>query len=307
MNGMKHLVAPLLAATLLSGCSVSKMMDAVELPSLPSLSGESAATAAVDDRTLDTIAFADAYCHGDGAAALGSAQALVSSHPENPKAVLLLGIALDRAGRGVEAYRVLEGLVAKDIPMTASLQCGGDFIYSGTVTEIAQRRLFQIKTRLAALGTILPLPAAGSAKAATQALYELAGQAPVRDMFAGMTPARPLPAAPAHNAAPGTAPGMAHESAAPAHGAAKHGALFVHLGSYRTMKTLDVGWKTLRGRYAKALGDRHRTVTKVDFGKDKGRFLRLGVTVADRAQAISLCRQIKAGGEYCAVMPTQKS
>ena len=298
---MRHLVTAVLAAVLLSGCSVSKLIDAVELPSLPSLSGDTATTARTDGEALDTIAFADAYCHKDGAAALGSAQTLVAAHPQNPKALLLLGIALDHTGRGVEGYRVLEGLAAQDATTPVSLQCGGDFVYSGTVSEVAQRRLFQIRTRLAALGTVLPLPAAESAKAATAALYELASQAPARDMFAGMTPAKPAPAA--H---PGPAPAADHAPAAPAHGDAKHGTLFVHLGSYRSMKTLETGWRALRGRYGKALGGQSRTVAKVDLGS-KGRYLRLGVTVADRSQAASLCRQIKAGGEYCAVVPSGKS
>lgn len=289
------------ALLLLGGCSVSKIVDAVELPTLPSLGGNDDAAEAADADRMDTIAFADAYCRGDAAAALAAAQTLVATNPQNPKAHLLEGIAFDVAGRGIEAYRVLDPVAAADHRATVSLRCGEKFAYSGTVSEVAQRRLFEIKTKLIALGALLPLPEPAAAAPASQALFNLASQAPAHDLFASMAPAtaeaKPTPAA-AH--APAVA-AAAHDAPKKSPKTAKAGGVYVHLGSYRSMKMLDKGWKELSHRHDKVLHGRSRVVSKVDLGA-KGTYIRLGVAVASKGQGADVCRQLKAAGQYCAVM-----
>ena len=294
-----------IALVALGGCSVSKLVDAVELPTLPSLGGKEDAAQAADADRMDTIAFADAYCRGDATAALAAAQTLATTNPLNPKAHLLEGIAFDLAGRGIEAYRVLDAVAEAGHGAPVSLRCGEKFAYSGTVSEVAQRRLFEVKTKLIALGALLPLPERAAAAPASQALFNLASQAPAHDLFAGMsaTKAETKPAAAAAHA-PATA-ATAHDSPKKPAKASKASGVYVHLGSYRSMKTLDKGWKELSHRYDTVLHGRSRVVSKVDLGA-KGTYIRLGVAVASKGQGADVCRQLKAAGQYCAVM-TRKS
>lgn len=302
---MRKLILLAALGASVSGCSVSKMIDAVELPSLPSLGGTAETETRAQGDRLDTIAFADAYCRNDGTSAVAATQILTSANPANAKAQLLHGIALDLAGQGIDSYRVLEGLAAGDHPATVSLKCGQSFVYSGTVTEVAQRRLFSVRTRLEALGAMVPLPDVAEAKSASGTVFALAARAPARDLFAGMTMAHGAAAsekAADDHAASG--PGADSHAAKPP--APKAGGLFVHLGSYRSMAMLDKGWNTLRAKYAKLLASQDRAVEPVDI-RNKGHYLRLGVSVADRAEATDLCRRMKAGGAYCAVMKAGKS
>jgi len=180
-----YLFVPVLLGGL-SACS----MPALESLKLPSFMGEnkpatmaSATGSGVreDPMRQDIIAFANAYCRKDGLAAVAATQNLVVAHPKYPRAQLNYGLALDLAGRGVAAYTVLDRLAKGSHPMPAVLLCGDDFKYSGTVTEVAQRRLFNIKTALSALGMTLPPPSPGDMKAARETIYRLASMAPAAD------------------------------------------------------------------------------------------------------------------------------
>jgi hypothetical protein len=111
-----------------------------------------------DPMRIDTIAFAHAYYRKNGMAAVAASQKFVIANPTHPRALLNYGLSLDMAGRGIAAYRVLAPLGKAGHTMPTALQCGDDFIYSGTVTEVVQRRLFYIKSLLAALGMTIPLP-----------------------------------------------------------------------------------------------------------------------------------------------------
>ena len=86
---------------------------------------------------LDTIAFADAYCRRDGKEAVAVTQKLVVSHRKHPRAKPLYDLSLDLAGRGVMAYRVLERLTKINHKLPAVLRGGDEFVYSGTVIEVA--------------------------------------------------------------------------------------------------------------------------------------------------------------------------
>lgn len=299
-------------AAILSGCSVSKMIDAVEVPAFLKPGPDQPAIAKGDK--LDTIAFADAYCRGDSEAALAATRALVSAHTDNPKAQLVHGISLDLAGRGVTAYRVLEPLTKANHGGPASLKCGDDFIYSGTVSEVAQRRLFEIKTRLAALGMAYPLPSLAAATEAAKRVYALAGKAPTRLATEPAPVPRPeialadtkptvIRKVPVPPAAPQASPTANAISAKKPTATAP----FVHLGSYRSMKTLEQGWQTLRKRFGSALPPGQKAIKKVNLGASKGTYLRLGVAVADNRTARRLCGQLKKRGQYCAVIAPRKS
>ncbi len=122
---------------------------------------------------IDTIAFADAYYRKDGMAAVAASQKLVIANPTHPRALLNYGLSLDLAGRGIAAYRVLAPLGKTGHTMPTALQCGDDFIYSRTVTEVAQRRLFVIKSSLTALGMTMPLPSPSETKAGSNTIYRI--------------------------------------------------------------------------------------------------------------------------------------
>lgn len=292
-------VAPVLLAGL-SACSMPS------LPSLDSLTApkkaetmDSATGSGVkqDPMRLDTIAFADAYCRRDGNAAVAATQKLVVAHPTHPRALLNYGLSLDLAGRGLQAYQVLDRLSKGNHPMPSVLRCGTDFMYSGTVTEVAQRRLFDIKTRLSALGVALPPPALHDIKSGGDTIYRLAAMAPPADeVLAFSTMDKKRAAKPA---APVTPPKKALKAAKSGH--------FVHLGSYKTSRNLDRGWRSLRKRFGKILGGQDKSVSKVNLGKEKGQYLRLGVTVANAKAARALCKRLKAGGQYCVVRRARNS
>lgn len=277
-------------------------LSACSMPSLESLTGEkkpatmaSATGSGVreDPMRLDTIAFADAYCRKDGLAAVAATQKLVVANPNHPRALLNYGLSLDLAGRGVAAFAVLDRLAKGNHPMPAVLRCGNDFMYSGTVTEVAQRRAFDVKTTLTALGMTLPPPPSSDVKASSNAIYRLATLAPPEDEV--------LPVVAKSE------PRMQHPSPTKADTAHRgsekstKGRHFVHLGSYKSSKTLDRGWRSLRKRFGKVLGSQAKAVSEVNLGRKKGRYLRLGISVANAKTARSICRRLKAGGQYCVV------
>lgn len=284
----------------LSACSMPSLpnLESLTSPSKPKTM-ESATGSGVkqDPMRLDTIAFADAYCRRDGAAAVAATQKLVVAHPNHPRALLNYGLSLDLAGRGVMAYLVLGRLSKGNHPMPSVLRCGADFMYSGTVTEVAQRRLFEIKTKLSALGVALPPPSSPTLKSDGDAIYRLAAMAPPADeVLAFSTKAKP----------PKPTPSKTYKAKAKPRKAAK-GRHFVHLGSYKTTRNLDRGWRSLRKRFGKILGTQAKSVSKVNLGKKKGQYLRLGVTVANAKSARALCKRLKAGGQYCVVRRARKS
>lgn len=282
----------------LSACSIPGI-DTLTGPKKPTMM-ESATGSGVkqDPMRMDTIAFADAYCRKDGTAAVAASQKLVVAHPNHPRALLNYGLSLDLAGRGIAAYRVLAPLGKAGHSMPTVLQCGDDFIYSGTVAEVAQRRLFDIKTSLSALGMRMPLPTTAETKAGSQTIYRLATLAPAKDE---MAPAESAPALKMAKKRP-SQPKMAKKSV----NSAKTGH-FIHLGSYKSTRNLDKGWKNLRKRFAKTLGTQPKAVSKVNLGKKKGQYLRLGIKVASAKTARNICKRLKAGGQYCVIRRARKS
>jgi len=298
---MKRYLAVIALPLLLSACSLHSLpyVGSVMGPSdAGTMESATASGAKTDPMRLDTIAFADAYCRRDGKEAVAAAQKLVTSHPGHPRAKLLYGLSLDLAGRGVMAYRVLETLTKVNHKLPAVLRCGDEFVYSGTVTEVAQRRLFRVKTQLTALGIRFPLPDAKTYRAASSAIDDLAAMAPVKH------PQAPMPAMEPQNI---PAPMSDKKTASTPRKTAPKGGRFVHLGSYKNTRTLEKGWRSLPKRYAGVLGNIPKSVSKVWLGKKKGQYLRLGVSVASIKAARSICNKLKAGGQYCAVMKPRKS
>lgn len=282
-------------------------LSACAMPNLDALTGSkkqatmaSATASGVkgDPMRIDTIAFADAYCRKDGMAAVAASQKLVVANPNHPRALLNYGLSLDLAGRGIAAYRVLAPLGKAGHTMPTVLQCGDDFIYSGTVTEVAQRRLFDIKTSLTALGMTMPLPSAKETKMGSNTVYRLAALAPSKDeMDANKT----RPALKMAKHAPAK-PKIAHKS-----GKSGKTGHFIHLGSYKSTRNLDRGWRNLRKRFSKVLGGQPKSVSEINLGKKKGRYLRLGVKVASAKTARDICKRLKAGGQYCVIRRARKS
>lgn len=298
---MNRILAVLTVPLAVSACSLQSLPYLGAVMGTPEPKTMESATASgvkADPMRLDTIAFADAYCRRDGKAAVAATQKLVVAHPKHPRAKLIYGLALDLAGRGVMAYRVLQPLSKANHSLPAVLRCGDEFVYSGTVTEVAQRRLFRVKTQLSELGIRFPLPDAKAYQAAGNKIYELAAMAPSELPKAPMARKKTAPR--------GTAAPKKDKMAAKGNTSAK-GGRFVHLGSYKNNRTLEKGWRALRKRYGGVLGDSAKTVSKVWLGKSKGQYLRLGVSVANLETARSICRKLKAGGQYCSVMRARKS
>lgn len=295
---MKLLAPAIIGLFGLSACAMPSL-DALTGPKKsPTMASATGSGVKEDPMRMDTIAFADAYCRKDGMAAVAASQKLVVAHPNHPRALLNYGLSLDLAGRGIAAYRVLAPLGEAGHSMPTVLQCGDDFIYSGTVTEVAQRRLFDIRTSLSALGMKMPLPSAAETKAGSNTIYRLATLAPSNDEIA------PAKAKPALKMAkkPQRRPVTAKKSLKP--GKFGH---FVHLGSYKSTRNLDRGWRNLRKRFAKVLKAQPKSVAKVNLGKKKGQYLRLGVKVASAKTARNICKRLKAGGQYCVVRRARKS
>lgn len=282
-------------------------LSACAMPNLEALTGSEKPTTMAsatgsgvkeDPMRIDTIAFADAYCRKDGKAAVAASQKLVVANPNHPRALLNYGLSLDLAGRGIAAYHVLAPLGKAGHGMPTVLQCGGDFIYSGTVTEVAQRRLFDIKTSLSALGLAMPLPSPAEMKAGSNTVYRLATLAPsgeemdekqavTTQKMAAHTPKKTKMAPKS-----GKPPKIGH---------------FLHLGSYKSTRNLNRGWRSLQKRFRTILGTQPKSVSEINLGKKKGRYLRLGIKVANAKTARNICKRLKAGGQYCVIRRSRKS
>ncbi len=308
----------LLALLSLGGCGVGSAVKDVattvaEVVKAPIEAVSAPSRPETDESKFDTIPFAAAYCKGDAEEAVATTREFVQKFPQSPKSHLLHGVALDLSGRGVMAYRALAPLAAARHGSAAVLKCGDEFIYSGTVSEVAQRRLFEIKTRLEKLGLIFPLPAPAKVETTSRDLFALAAMAPTR------IAEKPLP--PQEVKAATVVPPKAPEAEKvpivlnkpePKDGIPRparkpsRGTHFVHLGSYKSSKMLDRGWQQLQKRFSKILGGEQKSVSRVDLGK-KGTFLRLGVQATDSRSASRLCSQLKSSGQYCTVMRTGRS
>lgn len=282
----------------LSACAMPNL-DALTGPKKPTTM-ESATASGVkgDPMRMDTIAFADAYCRKDGAAAVAASQKLVVARPNHPRALLNYGLSLDLAGRGIAAYRVLAPLGKAGHTMPTVMQCGDDFMYSGTVSEVAQRRLFDIRTGLTALGLTMPLPSSAEIKAGSNTVYRLAALAPSNDI----TSVKAEMATPKMAKKAPKKPNVAHKTAK-----MTSNTHFIHLGSYKSTRNLDRGWKNLRKRFSKALNGQPKAVSEINLGKKKGRYLRLGIKVASAKAARNICKRLKAGGQYCVIRRVRKS
>ena len=296
---MRTLLVSALCLIGLSACTLQSVKSVFDGPKPKTMKSAAGSGIKADPMRLDTIAYADAYCRGDGEAAIAATGKLLTGHPNHPRALLNHAFALDLAGKGIAAYRILENLAKKQTGMPAVLRCGDDFVYSGTVTEVAQRRLFAVKTRLLSVGVRLPLPLKHAV--ADDTVYRLADLAPAKSSASMMVPATQMAAT--RPEAPMSKPAQRKKKPAATGGKGR----FVHLGSYRTTKNLEKGWRALKKRYAKVLKGQPRAVSSVNLGKKKGRYLRLGVNVTDPNRARSICRQLKAAKQYCAVRRARSS
>jgi hypothetical protein len=295
---MKIQLLSTLALFSLSACAMPNL-DALTGSKNPATMASATGSGVKEDpMRIDTIAFADAYCRKDGMAAVAASQKLVVATPNHPRALLNYGLSLDLAGRGIAAHRVLAPLGKAGHTMPTALQCGDDFIYSGTVTEVALRRLFDINSSLTALGMTMPPPSPAETKAGSNTIYRLAALALSRDEMddnkenSAMKMAKHAPFTPKMTPRPEKPGYMSH---------------FVHLGSYKPTRNLDRGWRNLRKRFSKALGNQPKSVSEINLGKKKGRYLRLGVKVASAKTARDICKRLKAGGQYCVVRRSRKS
>lgn len=76
--------------------------------------------------------------------------------------------------------------------------------------------------------------------------------------------------------------------------------LGLHLASYRSQQAAETGWKSISKKHANQLGSLNSAIRRVNLGANKGTFYRLmAVPVADRAEANTICQQLKRSNQYC--------
>lgn len=80
----------------------------------------------------------------------------------------------------------------------------------------------------------------------------------------------------------------------------KMSGLGLHLASYRSQQAAEAGWENISKKHANQLGSLNSAIRRVNLGANKGTFYRLmAVPVADRAEANTICQQLKRSNQYC--------
>lgn len=73
----------------------------------------------------------------------------------------------------------------------------------------------------------------------------------------------------------------------------------IHLASYRSRKDAERGWSQLRRAHKGTLSNLQSEITEINLGR-KGRFFRLKAgPLTDKAEAASICRQLKKRRQFC--------
>ena len=217
-----------------------------------------------------------ALCEGR---AVDAAQLMTSEPLLSPADRFYTALTLEESGRPVAAQQIYASLMSSGAQDGVFAHCGSMILANGPVSAEAGRRLASIAAHLQAMDVARtpPLHFSPGLPATTQKPADVTRTAPAAG---GTGPRRNV-----------TKPG----SSSPL------GRWFAHLASYRSYDHAMAGRDSLAKQYPALEGILDQWEVDVN-----GYALRLGVRTSDKADATSLCAQVKSQGEYCAVMDTSE-
>lgn len=264
MSGIKTLLKTTLKLSPLMLLGACGVMESIGISSAPS--APAGATVAELPEALQ-----DAICQG-------RAQETVDALTAEPLFAVsdqfFTALALEEAGKGPRARLLYANVMQTGSTDIVRARCPGRTLADGPVVDEAARRLAALSQSLAALdvnlspGQILHdgLPASGPVRVVD----------PVR--FSGGSPravSRPASQSPL-------------------------GQWFVHLASYRTMDSAMRNKATIERKFPALSG----LIDQWELDVGGSLAIRLGIRVDNRADADTLCNEVKSQQEYCAVIDT---
>ncbi|WP_417449949.1 hypothetical protein [Kordiimonas sp.] len=218
-----------------------------------------------------------ALCEGR---ATDAARILTSEPLSSPADRFYTGLALEESGRPIAARRIYASLMTSGARDTVFVHCGNTVLADGPISAEAGRRLALVATRLQAMDV-----------ARTEPLQFTGALPTTREKPADTTRKTPASSAATAQRSDVTRPS----------GSSPLGRWFAHFASYRSYDHAMTGKSSLEKQYPALSGIIDQWEVNVG-----GYALRLGVRLSDRADASSLCAQVKSQGEYCAVMDTSQ-
>jgi len=285
---MRHtvrLAALMLATTVLAGCS-----------SLDGVGGFlGGGGSQPDDTKLNDQGYAAMQAGNMGEAENLLREALVAN-PDNPYAMLNLGVLMQNTGRPALARQAYQRLINADDAALATM-VGGDPQEAASLKILAERNLAllpedEIKRREAErmarekeAAEAEQMRLAKEERAAADAAARAAEmEAQAAEKKTGMT---------------------ASEKSGDENSAM--GGWRVHLASYRDEGNAEKGWTVLAKKHAKQLGERSHDIVRANLGAEKGIYFRVfAVGYPTKADARQSCAAIKSGGDYCKVFEPVK-
>lgn len=244
--------------------------------------------AASEDDKLNDQGFAAMQAGNMGEAEHLFREALIAN-PDNPYALLNLGVLLQDTGRHGLAREAYQRLLATDDAVLAT-RVGDDPQEAASLKVLAERNL-----------ELLPPDPRKQREAERKAREEAAARemeerkaAEAREKEAEER--RKQAHAAAEDAADKASQG-AKDSMAGAEGGFR-----VHLASYKNQDGAEKGWAVLSKKHPKHLGNRSHDIVRADLGAEKGVFFRVfAVGFPGEADAAAACGAIKRAGDYCKV------
>jgi len=282
---MRHTVriaALMLATTVLAGCS-----------SLDGVGGFlGTGESQPDDTKLNDEGYA-AMQAGNMAEAENLLREALVANPDNPYAMLNLGVLMQNTGRPALARQAYQRVINTDDAALATL-VGGDPQEATSLKVLAERNLAS-----------LPEDEAERREAERMAREKEAAEA--EQMRLAKEERAAADAAAAARAAKSEAQAREKKAEMTAteksdDGKSVEGGWRVHLASYRGESKAETGWQMLAKKHADQLGERSHDIVRADLGAEKGIYFRVfAVGFPTKADARQSCAAIKSGGDYCKV------
>ncbi|NQV99100.1 MAG: SPOR domain-containing protein [Rhodospirillales bacterium] len=219
------------------------------------------------------------------------ARALLASDPDNVATQLMHAYLVERTGRPVQAWELYSSLAEGNYGKTTSLSCDKVLVYGGAVSDVARFRSIWLAQSLKAQGVELTPPIPPMTSPATPEPPRQAQMVILPPPFSEF----------ASNDMPDAAPAVPVREV-PTMASPSNAGVFVHLASYKGPKALERGWTEISSRHKAVLSGQQKATRSFVQKDNKGTILRLGVQIADRAAAQSLCKALKAERQYCMVL-----
>lgn len=219
----------------------------------------------------------DAVCTGRAQTA---ADALLAEPLVSPTDRFFVALALEEAGLAPRARLLYANVMQTGSDDIVRARCPDRVLANGPVREEAAKRLAALSELLTAMDVNL---------------------SPVRPLHDGIPPSGPVKAVDGRKFPESFAGGPPRTVVRPA-SQSPLGQWFVHLASYRSMDNAMRNKPTLETKFPALAGIIDQW--ELDVGGNLA--IRLGVRVADRADANGLCNAVKSQQEYCAVIDTSR-